>query len=159
MIIREGNTIIEIEEVEVPTSKLIYQITIALYLYLYSIRWALIQNGLKTGSLPITFITIASIASRANNMISVIIFGGIIAIIDFNGLTSYIKSSISPTFNLRHSINVIQGTIERTFGISLNDSDKILRWSINGFNIRTEIMDDHALLIQHDMMDTMDTFL
>ena len=91
-------------------------------------------------------------------MISVIIFGGIIAIIDFNGLTSYIKSSISPTFNLRHSINVIQSTIECTFGISLNDSDKILRWSISGFNIMTEIMDLHALLIQHDMMDTMDTF-
>ena len=58
-----------------------------------------------------------------------------------------------PTSNVRQSINVIQSTIERTFGISLNDSDKILGWFISGFNIINEIMDDHTLLIEHDMMN------
>ena len=158
MIIHEGNVIIEIEEVEIPTNKLMYQIVIPVFLYLYSFHWAMVENGLETHSFPITFITIAGIASRVNNMIIVIIFGGIIAIIDFNGLISYIRNFFRPTSNVRQSINVIQSTIERTFGISLNHSDKILRWFISGSNIMTEIMDDHALLIQHDMMDTMDTF-
>ena len=58
-----------------------------------------------------------------------------------------------PTSNVRQSINVIQSTIERTFGISLNDSDKILGQFISGFNIINEIMDDHALLIEHDMIN------
>ena len=57
------------------------------------------------------------------------------------------------TSNVRQSINVIQSTIERTFGISLNDSDKILGRFISGFNIINEIMDDHALLIEYDMMN------
>ena len=156
MIIYEGNTIIEIEEVEVPTSKPTYQVVIAIFLYFYSIHRAYIENGLEAGPFPITFITIASTVSRANSMFSVIVFGSIIAIIDFFGLISYIRNSIRPTFKQRLliSISVIQNAIDCTYALSPNDLDKLLRWSITGINIMIEIMDLPALIIQHDVMNT-----
>ena len=71
MIIHEGNMIIEIEELDVPTSSIIHQIFIGVYLYLYSIHWAFIKNGLvddHTSTIPITFITIVGMAGRINNI-------------------------------------------------------------------------------------------
>ena len=143
----------EIEEV---ASKPVFQIIIPLYLYFYSIHRGYIENGLEAGPSPLTFITIVSITSRAN-MIYVIIFGSIIVIIDFFDLISNIRNSINPSFNQRlsKSISVIQNTIAQMYALSPNDSDKLLRWFISGINIMIEILDFPALIVQHDVMDTL----
>ena len=150
MIIHEGNTITEIEEVDVPTSSIMHQIVIGVYLYLYSMHWAFIKNGLfddQTSTIPITFITIVGMAGRTNNIFYVVC--GIIV--------SYylIENTRIRTIchNGRRCIDIIQTTMEHTYAITSSDIEKLTKLFLSGYNIWAELMDFPALSIQHGIID------
>ena len=150
MIIDKGNAIIEIEEIDVPTSKLIYQIFIGVYLYLYSIHWACIKNGLfddQTSTIPITFITVVGIAGRTNNIFYVVC--GII-------VSYYVIRNFENTrlcINGRRCISIIEITMEHTYAITRSTIDKLIKLLFSGFNILTELVDFPGLFTQCDMID------
>ena len=101
--------IIEIEEIDKPTSMLSHQILTAIFLYVYSMHWGYVKNGLENNAsaVPIKFIVIACMAGRPNNIVytAVVITGIIIAklLIDYTKFYSNVKIFLIDHFLTRLS--------------------------------------------------------
>ena len=162
LIKHEGNAIIEIVVPDIPTSTLIHQMVIAVCLCIYSMHWACIKNGLENdaNAIPISFITIACIVGRTNNIIHLI--GGIIGTFVIMLLISYIKDTrlFSKVFNVSHNVSHNVGLfITKTqrameLEIRIPSIEMLQKFAIIGYNIPTELMDIFMIMIQHDMYES-----
>ena len=154
LIKREGNTIFEIEDVDIPTSAPMHQLIIALHLCVYSMHWACIKNGLKDiNAIPITFITIACVAGRTNNILYTI--SDVIGIFVTRLLISCVKDTrlYSNTSNVFHNMGLFISKTQRVMGleICIPSTEILKKVIVIGYNIVTEAMDIFMIMIRHDI--------
>jgi len=124
-------------------NRLLYQILIAIYLYVYSLHLACIKNGLHVDGWPITFIATASAAGRTKNVIYIVF--GIIGTFVFHCFL------IKKVRKARLYINTrlkIQEIMEHT--ISLSNLEYFKNKLTVGFHILVAIIDIFALIVQHN---------
>ena len=152
LIKHKGNAIITIEDVDIPTSTPIHQMIIAVYLCVYSIHWAGIKNGLEdnVNAIPITFITIACIAGRTNNILHII--GGIIGIFVTMLLISCVEdtSLYSNASNIFRNVRLLISKIQRAMEleICMPSTEVMLKIGVIVYNIMTEVM---VIMVRHNI--------
>ena len=155
--------IIEIEEIDKPTSMLSHQILTAIFLYVYSVHWGYVKNGLENNAsaVPIKFIVIACMTGRRNSIIytAVAIIGIIIAkllidyaiIIKFN---SNIKKFFDRPFSHKAKLFINKSQKALELEIPSIKFETIQKLIVIAYYVQTEIMDVYVMMVQHNMYDS-----
>ena len=152
--------IIEIEEIDKPSSMLYHQLLIAMFLYAYSMHWGYIKNGLENNSsaIPIKFIMMACMAGRTNNIIytAAAIIGTIITklLIDYAKIINF-YSNVKILFDrpFSHKVKLFISKSQRALELKIPSIkiETIQKLAIVVYYVQTEIMDIYMMMVQHDM--------